>query len=262
MKPGRISYKACPLCGEEAIVDLFEADCSGHPLYRPGLPSTIAWCRCHRCSHIFADGYFNQAAHDLLFSISLPDQVPGYDAENQRSVWAPVVERVTHFAGEPAGRWMDVGFGNGSLIFTAGEWGYDTLGIDLRPASIERMRELGYETRCCDIGDIHEPGTFQVISLADVIEHLPFPATAIAHAANLLRPDGILFVSTPNFDTAAWKTMDALQNNCYWVELEHFHCFNRARLYSLLREHGFEPLHYAVGSRYRSGMDVVARKRT
>jgi SAM-dependent methyltransferase len=261
MEPGRIPYKACPLCGEEAITDLLEADCSGHPLYRTGLPPTIAWCRCHRCFHVFADGYFNQAANDLLFSTSLPDQVPGYDAENQRSVWAPVVERVTQFAGEPTGRWMDVGFGNGSLLFTADEWGYATLGLDLRAASVARMNTLGHDARCCDIGEVDEPGAFQVISLADVIEHLPYPRAAIEHAATLLQPGGVLFVSTPNFETAAWKTMDALKDNCYWVELEHFHCFSRARLYALLRELGFEPLHYAVSSRYRSGMDVIARKR-
>lgn len=32
------------------------------------------------------------------------------------------------------------------------------------------------------------------------------------------------------------------------------------RLYELLEEHGFEPLHYSVSERYRACMEVIARR--
>ena len=261
MQPERIPYQACPLCGEQAILDLTAADCTRHPLYKPGLPETIAWCRCHRCAHVFAEGYFNPAAEALILSSTLPDQEPGYNVEPLRAVWADVVERVTAFAGAPPGRWLDVGFGNASLLFTAAEWGYRPVGIDLRAASVAKLQSLGFEARCCDLLAVKEEGAFQVISLADVIEHLPFPREALAHAARLLTPRGLLLVSTPNIDTAVWKALDAQQANPYWGELEHYHCFSRARLYELLGDCGFEPVHYAVSARYRSGMDVIAEKR-
>jgi protein O-GlcNAc transferase len=260
MQPARIEYASCPLCGNAAIVDLLEADCTRHVLYQPALPATIGWCRCHRCAHVFAEGYFNPAAQALLFAATPPEQEPGYDVERQRALWAEVVERVAAYGGSTHGRWLDVGFGNGSLVFTAAEWGYRPLGIDLRAGSVAKLQALGYEARCCDILELEENEAFQVVSLADVIEHLPFPRKAIEHAADLLLPGGLLFVSTPNMDTAVWRALDAQQANPYWGELEHFHCFSRARLYALLAECDFEPLHYSVSPRYRCGMDVIARK--
>lgn len=195
-------------------------------------------------------------------------QQPGDDVERQRALWAEVVERVTaHLDTMPGraaaapGRWLDVGFGNGSLIFTAAEWGYQTLGIDLRAASVAKLQALGFEARCCDILELREQSAFQVVSLADVIEHIAFPRQTLEHSASLLEPRGLLFLSTPNMDTAVWRALDAQQANPYWGELEHYHCFSRARLYGLLQECGFEPLHYAVSPRYRCGMDVIARKR-
>jgi len=176
-------------------------------------------------------------------------------------LWAGVVDQVTARADAAPGRWLDVGFGNASLIFTAAEWGYQPLGIDVRASSVAKLQALGYEARCCDVLELKGPSAFQVVSLADVIEHLAFPRQALEHAASLLAPRGLLFVSTPNMDTAVWRALDAQQANPYWGELEHYHCFSRARLYALLHECGFEPLHYAVSSRFRCGMDVIARKR-
>lgn len=217
---------------------------------------------------MFAEGYFNQAAEALLFAAAPAGQQPGEDVERQRALWAGVVERVTaHLGSAPLradaapARWLDVGFGNGSLVFTAAEWGYRPLGLDLRAASVAKLQALGFDARCCDILGIDEPAAFQVISLADVLEHVAFPRPALERAAYLLQQRGLLFVSTPNMDTAVWRALDAQQANPYWVELEHYHCFSRIRLYALLEECGFEPLHYDVSARYRCGMDVIARKR-
>ena len=57
MQPARIAYASCPLCGDAVILDLREVDCTRHPLYQPALPATIGWCSCHRCGHVFAEGF-------------------------------------------------------------------------------------------------------------------------------------------------------------------------------------------------------------
>lgn len=54
--------------------------------------------------------------------------------------------------------------------------------------------------------------------------------------------------------------LTAQQANPYWGELEHFHNFGGARLYSLLEAHGFQPLHYTISQRYRVGMEIIARR--
>ena len=102
---------------------------------------------------------------------------------------------------------------------------------------------------------------FQVISLADVIKHMAFPRPALERSAVLLEPGGLLFISTFNIDSALWRALDARQSDPYWGEIEHYHRFSRVRLYALLRECGFQPLHYDVSPRYRCGLDVIAGKR-
>lgn len=49
-------------------------------------------------------------------------------------------------------------------------------------------------------------------------------------------------------------------NNPYWGELKHCHNFTRERLYALLREQHFEPIHYDISRPYRACMEVIARK--
>ncbi len=99
-----------------------------------------------------------------------------------------------------------------------------------------------------------------MISLADVLEHMPFPKQGLAAAHRLLQSDGVLFVSMPNYGCMAWHLLDAGNANPYWGELEHFHNFSRARLSALLIEQGFEPVQYAVSERYRVCMELIARR--
>jgi protein O-GlcNAc transferase len=49
--------------------------------------------------------------------------------------------------------------------------------------------------------------------------------------------------------------------NPYWGEIEHYHNFSRARLYTLLEEFAFKPQSYGISERYRACMEVIATKR-
>ena len=256
----RIPYQACPLCGDPAITDLFETDCTQHPAYHPDLPPVIEWCECFKCRHVFTSGYFGDDGLALVFRSALDHQKPGYDVEKERWLWARVVEFVTAHLDDAHGVWMDVGFGDGALLCTAQEWGFDALGLDLRAEAVAGMRDFGIEATVSTIESCPGEKRFRVISMADVVEHMPFPGQALRAAHRLLSDDGVLFVSTPNRDSAVWKLLDRNHANPYWAELEHCHNFTRKSLYTLLGANGFAPAAYNVSHRYSSGMDVVARK--
>jgi predicted SAM-dependent methyltransferase len=93
-----------------------------------------------------------------------------------------------------------------------------------------------------------------------VLEHMPFPRQGLAAAYRLLTPGGVLFVSMPNYNCAAWRLLDRANANPYWGELEHFHNFARERLYALLEEMGFGAVHYAISERYRICMEIIAKR--
>jgi protein O-GlcNAc transferase len=256
----RIRYAGCPLCDHRDFPFVREADCTRHALYQPGLPPLMRWHRCAACGHVFTDGYFGPAALDLLFRKTHDNQRVGADVERQRIVSARMVERVARHA-PPPGRWLDVGFGNGSLIFTAAEFGYTAAGLDLRPDNVAAMQRIGFEAHCATIDAYGAPpGAFSVVSLCDVLEHMPFPKIGLAATLRLLKPGGVLLVSMPNSESVVWLALDQQNLNPYWAEIEHHHNFSRRRLYALLEECGFAPRAYAVSDRYRACMEVIAER--
>lgn len=104
----------------------------------------------------------------------------------------------------PRGRLLDVGCGHGLLLDEARKRGYDTVGLELSRSNAEHARSLGLDVRELPLeafghgrnGD--SPGSFDVVVLADVIEHLDDPVAAIDQCAALLRPRGVLCVVTPD----------------------------------------------------------------
>lgn len=260
MLNARIKYKACPLCGAMEIQRLVVADCSGHPMYKPSIPAEMVWMKCTTCAHVFTEGYFTKEALDVVLADVQDIQNVGHDFVRQRFVSARMIEKVLPYVQD--GAWLDVGFGNGSLLFTAEEFGFKPVGIDLRRSSVDAMNAMGIESYCKDISELEPADVFKVISMADVLEHMPFPLEGLRAAHRLLNAGGVLLLSMPNMDALEWKMMDGEKfGSCsYWRELEHYHNFTRRRLWDLLRENGFEPVRYDVSLRYGISMEVLAKK--
>lgn len=257
----RIPYERCPLCDARERVEIKVVDCRQQPNYRPPLPTTLRWLECRSCGHVYVDGYFSQEALDILLSDTMPNQAPGHDIETTRYVSAKIVENVSTLLPGQSGRWLDVGFGNGSLLTTAAEFGFDVTGLDVRPAIVQTMRDYGFDAQAIALEDYQPEAPFDVVSMADSLEHMPFPKRALERAFGLTREGGLLFLSMPNSDSFLWQTLTRNGVNPYWYEIEHYHNFGRKRLYSLLGECGFTPIRYAVSIRYRACMEVIARRR-
>ena len=255
----RIAYAGCPLCDAPGAAEVMVADCSRHELYKPPLPRTQRWLQCGRCGHIYVDGYFSPEALKILFSSTQKGQVPGQEVEDQRFAWASLLETVSALRSGIGGRWLDVGFGSGALMTTAAEFGYEVAGIDLRSESVRLMREAGFDAQAVELDDYRAAAPFDVVSMADVLEHMPFPKRALRRARELLRPGGLLVLSMPNADAFVWQLSTRQGANPYWGEIEHYHNFGRRRLSALLEECGFEVLRYGVSFRYRMCMELIAR---
>lgn len=257
----RTYYEACPLCESVSASLIGYADCSDHVLYNPELPDTINWQQCDACNHIFTDGYFTDEALSILFSKANNHQLlDKKNVEQARATSARIVDNISSVLGKQEGKWLDVGFGNGGLLITCGEYGFDSVGIDLRQEAVNQIAQLGIQAHCINFLDFCQFNSFSVISMADVLEHIPYPKKALAHAYKLLTPSGVLFISCPNTDSIVWEVLSQAHLNPYWAEIEHYHNFGRKRLYSLLIENGFSPVNYSISQRYRIGMEVISIK--
>jgi SAM-dependent methyltransferase len=263
----RTTYAFCPICDSRNFSALTQFDCRRHPLWRPGLPFVINWSKCKDCGHVFTNGYLEGEALDFLLERGQHDQFPRID-ENSRLIASLLIDKVAaphESFSHPASSWLDVGFGSGALVMTAAEYGYTAIGLDLRQQNVDALLKLGYEAFAQTIeeyaGETHLSEAYNVISMLEVLEHMPFPRTALDAAHKLLRFDGALIVSCPNMDTALWREMDAHNQNPYWMEIEHYHNFTRERLSALLEDHGFSPVSYHVSPRYKSCMEIIAMKK-
>lgn len=143
-------------------------------------------------------------------------------------------------------------------MFTASEYGFRTAGLDLRQESVDAIKAVGFEAHCLGITDFVSPAVFDVISMADCLEHVPFPKKALLAAHQLLEKGGVLFLSMPNMGAPLWGYLNQANANPYWGEIEHYHNFSRVRLHELLHETGFKPISYGVSPRYRCCMEVLA----
>lgn len=256
--PMRIAYTACPLCESATFTHETTGDCSRHVLYKRELSPRIRWMRCASCAHVFTEGYFTPEASALIFAQTKIEQRVGHDIERQRYVSSFMVEAVLPFVS--MGRWLDVGFGNAALLFTAQEYGFEPVGVDMRADNVAALAKFGIEAHAADLETLALPRPCDVISLADVIEHMPFPKRGLAAVHRLLADGGVALISMPNTESALWRVFNESGTNPYWGELEHFHNFGRTQLYRLLGETGFEPVKFGISQRYRACMEVIARK--
>ena len=105
----------------------------------------------------------------------------------------------------PASRVLDVGCGDAALAgLIAMRLGAGVDGIDTTPMSIElartefKRRRLKGEFRLIDSYEYpFEPGTFDAVVCSDVIEHVNKPDTMLREMWRVLKPGGVLAITTP-----------------------------------------------------------------
>ena len=254
----RILYENCPLCKSNKIIKSEIGDCSEQRLYNPIIPTKMQWMNCEDCHHQFINGHFTDEALEVIFSKQPEEQVVGFEVEKQRILSARIIEKILPFKSN--GIWLDVGFGNGSLLFTADEFGFEPIGVDLRKDGVLTLQSLGMQAYCDLVQNIEFEKPISVVSMMDVLEHIPFPKDVLISLHSKMDEDGCLLISCPNSESWIWKFMTAKNGNPYFNTVEHYHNFSKTRLESLLNECGFNIKKYGISERYRSGMEIIAQK--
>lgn len=104
-------------------------------------------------------------------------------------------------------RWLDFGCGAGGFLkflrerAALGGRPLELSGHDVGSYADLLKQKDGF--RILDLDEVtREPaGTFDVISMIEVVEHLPDPVAALQQVARLLKPGGLLLLTTGNLDS-------------------------------------------------------------
>jgi 2-polyprenyl-3-methyl-5-hydroxy-6-metoxy-1,4-benzoquinol methylase len=106
------------------------------------------------------------------------------------------------------GRLLDVGCGDGHFLRTMAAHGWDSVGYDFSPTARALAASANPRISILDgqLADHDLPdGSFDLITLWQVLEHIPEPLTLLRRLRRLLRPGGLLVVAVPNIDSLQAK---------------------------------------------------------
>jgi SAM-dependent methyltransferase len=154
--------------------------------------ATVDLFQCDRCGFHFFDPTL---AASGAFYHELHARGPGYYATGR-----PENERNARFAVERGyRRILDIGCGTGVALDVAKSKGLETFGIELSRSAAEEAARRGHRIFPCLLEELESSweGGFDLISLNQVLEHVPDPVGLIRQCLRFLSPAGVVAIAVP-----------------------------------------------------------------
>jgi SAM-dependent methyltransferase len=146
-------------------------------------------------------------------------------------------------------RVLEVGVRDGSFGAAASDE-YEYVGIDPASASARHARGRGLEVYCASLMSFVNTGpAFDAITLFHVLENMPDPHDALGRIKDLLKPGGVLFLST--FDTEGMIYILTGRGRMAQNFRSHLILYSRSALIELLERSGFEIIDIGPDFEYR-----------
>ena len=147
--------------------------------------------------------------------------------------------RLLTMGARPPGRLLDVGCAAGFFLDEARRSGWDVAGVDVSEwARRQAGDRFGLEVLdSLEAAAEHWRGSFDTVTLFQVLEHMPDPRSALQLVRTQLKPGGLLVIET-------WDRMSlvARLSGRYWQQISPpsvIHLFSRSSLDRLLKSEGF-----------------------
>jgi SAM-dependent methyltransferase len=229
----------CPVCGSSRLVTrLTTVDLVQHK------PGRFEIDRCEACGHLFQNPQLTVEGLEFYYR----DVYDGLGEERGefmfRSTPAAYRSRAAMLPPEARpGRWLDVGTGHGHFPLVAAEQWPDTVfeGLDISESIEEADRRgwvsEGYRGLLLDRAP-ELAGRYDVVSMFHYLEHTRDPVAELDAVTGLLTDGGYLLIELPDPDAAYADLVGPYWFS--WLQPQHLHFLNRARLCTLLEARGYE----------------------
>jgi len=208
--------------------------------------------RCVRCGHIFSsydidqhyDKYFDQT--NLLCS-------PGSNwwwNEAHKAIYNDFCHK---FIVGKSGKLLDVGCGLGyfvKMVYDYDSW--EVFGYEISQEAVDFAVKMGLKNVFCgrvETSSFMEK-QFDIITLWDVIEHIPEPDPILSYLSSLLKDDGILFIYTPNariqlLKAKIKKLLRGMKPGVHYMEAkDHINNYQMSTLTIILKRNRFSNVEF------------------
>jgi len=227
-----MEYVRCDLCDENHAILLFFGRDRLH-----GLPGSFNVVRCRLCGLV----YVNPRPTQQEIKKYYPKQYGAYRGASAKSPDVREMRKrllkVRRF--KSGGRILDVGCGDGSFLLAAKKEGWEVAGVEINEAASDYARRLGLNVFTGELVDANlRSDHFDVITLWAVVEHLHNPVGTLKELRRILKDDGLLVITTQNFDSLEAKIFSAR-----WFHLDvprHLYQFDPITLGKILSRAGFQ----------------------
>lgn len=133
---------------------------------------------------------------------------------------------------------LDIGCGQGDFLSIAHSEGWSVRGFEFSPAAVALCNQRGLSVEQGDSPSAYfNNSQFSVVTAFEVIEHLSFPGKLLKDAHALLHSGGLLYLTTPNFDSLLRRI--ELENSYIIDYPGHLCLFNVKALRHIAKAHGF-----------------------
>jgi SAM-dependent methyltransferase len=229
----------CPVCGAHAFRFNRPAATSAVPrVYRiteRAHPNCWAVFSCTGCGLGRADWKFSQETLREMYT-EMRDEVYDEQQRCRQLTFARGLQLLERF--RPPGRLLDAGCATGGFVAEAAARGWTAEGVDLSRWAVRRARARGLSVSEGDVRSVDLPlAAFDAVSLLDVLEHDSRPRELLERIHSLLRPDGCIYLTTPDAGSAAAR---AFGQHWWGMNPMHLWYFSRATLRTLVTSCGFD----------------------
>jgi SAM-dependent methyltransferase len=231
-----MEYVCCDLCGADSTTFLLErSDRFSHEKFR--------YVTCSECGLI----YINPRPSPTELSRYYPETYEAYqrsDSLRPVSRWrrrrASSILRQFIARHHQYGKLLDVGCSTGAFLQEMKTHGWQVQGVEPNPfAAAIAQEEHGLTVFNGPLADFEaDEDAFDVVTLWDVLEHLPSPKASLQRIHDLLASGGHLVFSIPNL-----CSFDARLFGRWWIGWDaprHLYLFSQSVVQELLAETGFD----------------------
>lgn len=235
----------CPLCGSERTTrwkkgnfDYSKAEAENFKITDSDYGLFPDFLKCEVCGLRFAENMPTPSQLAKLYS-----QVEDPEYEREAEGRGENFKRIIRFLRKikPGGRLLDVGAATGIFMEIARKQGWDVYGIEASLWAANRAKEKGLDVWQGDFLQFSSREKFDIITMLDIIEHMAKPGLAFKKANHLLKPGGILVITTPDVESF---TARVLGKRWWHLRPAHVNFFSRKTLSWAAHNFGFRILKF------------------